>query len=210
MPITLVVCLVRIMQQNQTYSLCKSFVLQWDIIDLDNALILLEELLFLGKAVFFNPFNVKAQSPCNTCIMKRRYELIEVNTSMVMCQCLTSLCSFMSQHYHLLQYGTEFDDNGDAENIVCVFYICVPPYRPLREEQQGTTWIPRGPQSPGNFTVLVRVLTITKTTLVPYSAADAKIEDHINEQSQTPNLCESTSNICLLLPATKTLIKLNV
>lgn len=63
MPITAVVSLVRIMWQNQTYSLCKSFVLQWDIIDLDNTLILLEEILFLGKAVFFDPFNVKAQSP---------------------------------------------------------------------------------------------------------------------------------------------------
>lgn len=40
--------------------------------------------------------------------------------------------------------------------------------------------------------------------------SDAKIEDHINKQYQTPNLRESASNIFLLLPATKILIKLNV
>lgn len=96
------VCFVLIMWI-QEYSLCKGLVLQWYVVDLDNTLVLLEELLLLGKAVFLDPFNVKPQSPCKAHIMNRRYDFIEVNTYMITCYRLTSICIFRSQHCQLLQ-----------------------------------------------------------------------------------------------------------
>lgn len=57
-------------------SLCKGLVLEWYVVDLNNTLVLLEELLLLGKAVFLDPFNMKAQSPCKAHTIKRRYEFI--------------------------------------------------------------------------------------------------------------------------------------
>jgi len=54
------------------------------------------------------------------------------------------------------------DDCEFASVCVCVC-VCVCAYRPLREEQYGITWIPRGAQSPGNSTTFVRVLSTKHT-----------------------------------------------
>lgn len=41
--------------------LCKGFVLEWRVVDLDDALVCPEEILLSGAAVFLDAFNVKAQ-----------------------------------------------------------------------------------------------------------------------------------------------------
>ena len=48
------------------YVLSEGFVLQLCVVDLDDGLILLEEVLSLGPAVFLDAFNVQAQGPFNT------------------------------------------------------------------------------------------------------------------------------------------------
>lgn len=48
------------------YLLCESLVLKWCVIDLDDTLILLEEILIHGAAVFLDAFNVQAQGPGKT------------------------------------------------------------------------------------------------------------------------------------------------
>lgn len=110
--------------------------MQWYVVDLDNTLVLLEELLLLGKAVFLDPFNVKPQSPCKAHIMNRRYDFMEVNTYMIMCYRLTSICIFMSQHCQLLQYKTQLTSGMIRRECVVEFsHLCAHTYRPLRDEQ---------------------------------------------------------------------------
>lgn len=63
----LALVLVAVLKNAHTlaYLLCKGLVLQWCVIDLDDALVLLEEILLLGPTVFLDAFNVEAKGSCD-------------------------------------------------------------------------------------------------------------------------------------------------
>lgn len=108
----------------------KCLILKWCAVDLDDTVILLEELLSLGKTVFLDPFNVEAQGPCNTHTLQGGNYFMEVNTYMITCQRLT-LCTSMSQHWHLpllmkVRLITS-GGGGGRRACSCMYTLCAHP-----------------------------------------------------------------------------------
>lgn len=56
-----------------------------------------------------------------------------------------------------LPYSQNIIHNRARENVPKQSRLCAHTHRPLREEQYGTTWIPKGLSSPRISTVLVRL-----------------------------------------------------
>lgn len=130
---------------------------------------------------------------------------------MIVCQHLTSLCIFMSQHCHLPQCRAEFDYNGGLRTEYAFFtFVCAS----LPSTERGTIGHhvdTQGSPVPGKL-YCPRQGAENKKQHQLLIHAEANIQGHIDHiESQALNLCGSTSNnICLLLQATNILIKLNI